>query len=78
LHRLRCDDILGTVSVHLTADDLAQIDAILPAGAAAGARLDAQSAQRIDRLSQNETSDSHSFNIGGVTPGRSRTPARIA
>jgi aryl-alcohol dehydrogenase-like predicted oxidoreductase len=43
------DDNLGAVNVRLTADDLAQIDAILPAGAAAGARLDAQSMQRIDR-----------------------------
>ena len=43
------DDNLGAVSVRLTADDLALIDAILPAGAAAGARLDAQSRQRIDR-----------------------------
>jgi aryl-alcohol dehydrogenase-like predicted oxidoreductase len=42
-------DNLGAVNVRLTADDLAQIDAILPAGAAAGARLDAQSMQRIDR-----------------------------
>jgi aryl-alcohol dehydrogenase-like predicted oxidoreductase len=43
------DDNLGAVNVRLTADDLAQIDAILPGGAVSGARLDAQSAQRIDR-----------------------------
>jgi aryl-alcohol dehydrogenase-like predicted oxidoreductase len=43
------DDNLGAVNLRLTADDLVQIDAILPAGAAAGTRLDAQSAQRIDR-----------------------------
>jgi aryl-alcohol dehydrogenase-like predicted oxidoreductase len=43
------DDNLGAVNVRLTADDLAQIDAILPAGAASGARYDAQTMQRIDR-----------------------------
>jgi aryl-alcohol dehydrogenase-like predicted oxidoreductase len=43
------DDNLGTVNVRLTPDDLAQIDAILPAGTAWGARLDAQSLQRVDR-----------------------------
>jgi aryl-alcohol dehydrogenase-like predicted oxidoreductase len=43
------DDNLGAVDVGLTADDLAQIDAILPAGAASGARYDAQTMQRIDR-----------------------------
>ena len=43
------DDNLGAVNVGLTADDLAQIDGMLPAGAAAGARLDAQSTERIDR-----------------------------
>jgi aryl-alcohol dehydrogenase-like predicted oxidoreductase len=43
------DDNLGAASVHLTADDLAQIDAILPAGAVAGARLDAHSMQRVDQ-----------------------------
>jgi aryl-alcohol dehydrogenase-like predicted oxidoreductase len=43
------DDNLGAVNVHLSADDLAQIDAILPAGAASGARLDAHAMQRIDR-----------------------------
>ena len=43
------DDNLGGVSVHLSADNLAQIAAILPAGGTSGARLDAQSMQRIDR-----------------------------
>jgi aryl-alcohol dehydrogenase-like predicted oxidoreductase len=43
------NDNLGAVNVRLTADDLAQIDAIVPAGAASGARLDAQSMQRVDR-----------------------------
>jgi aryl-alcohol dehydrogenase-like predicted oxidoreductase len=43
------DDNLGAVNVRLTADDLAHIDALLPAGAASGARLDAQSMQRIDQ-----------------------------
>jgi len=43
------DDNLGAVTVRLTADDLAQIDAILPEGAASGARYPAQSMQVIDR-----------------------------
>jgi aryl-alcohol dehydrogenase-like predicted oxidoreductase len=43
------DDNLGAVNVRLTADDLAQIDAILPAGAAAGSRYSAQALQTIDR-----------------------------
>jgi aryl-alcohol dehydrogenase-like predicted oxidoreductase len=43
------DDNLGAVHVRLTADELAQIDAILPTGAASGARLDAQAMQRIDQ-----------------------------
>jgi aryl-alcohol dehydrogenase-like predicted oxidoreductase len=43
------DDNLGAVHVELTEDDLAQIDAILPAGAAAGARGPAQAMQTIDR-----------------------------
>jgi aryl-alcohol dehydrogenase-like predicted oxidoreductase len=43
------DDNLGAVHVNLTEDDLAQIDAILPAGAAAGARGPAQAMQTIDR-----------------------------
>jgi aryl-alcohol dehydrogenase-like predicted oxidoreductase len=36
------DDNLGAVHVRLTADDLTQIDAVLPAGAASGARYNAQ------------------------------------
>lgn len=43
------DDNLGAVNVRLAADELAQIDAILPAGAAAGARYHAQAMQTIDR-----------------------------
>jgi aryl-alcohol dehydrogenase-like predicted oxidoreductase len=43
------DDNLGAVHVELTEDDLAQIDAILPAGAVAGARYPAQAMQAIDR-----------------------------
>ncbi len=43
------DDNLGAVHVHLTADDLAQIDAILPAGAASGDRYHAQAMRAIDR-----------------------------
>src|SRR5947209_8528264 len=43
------DDNLGAVNVRLTADDLAQIDAVLPAGAASGARYAAQAMQAIDR-----------------------------
>jgi aryl-alcohol dehydrogenase-like predicted oxidoreductase len=43
------DDNLGAVNVSLTADDLAQIDAILPAGVAAGSRNSAQAMQTIDR-----------------------------
>jgi aryl-alcohol dehydrogenase-like predicted oxidoreductase len=43
------DDNLGAAKVRLTTDELGQIDAILPAGAAAGARYDAQTMQRIDR-----------------------------
>jgi aryl-alcohol dehydrogenase-like predicted oxidoreductase len=42
------DDNLGAVNVRLTADDLAQIDAILPAGVAAGSRLN-QALQTVDR-----------------------------
>ena len=43
------DDNLGAVKVRLSADDLAQLDAILPANALAGARYPAQSMQAIDR-----------------------------
>jgi aryl-alcohol dehydrogenase-like predicted oxidoreductase len=43
------DDNLGAVNVYLTADDLADIDAVLPAGAASGARYHAQAMQAIDR-----------------------------
>jgi len=43
------DDNLGAVKVHLTATELAQIDAVLPAGAAAGERYNAQAMQTIDR-----------------------------
>jgi aryl-alcohol dehydrogenase-like predicted oxidoreductase len=43
------DDNLGAVNVRLTADDLAQIDAILPAGVAAGARYPTWAMQAIDR-----------------------------
>jgi len=42
------DENLGAVNVRLTADDLAQIDAILPAGVAAGSRNSAQAMQTID------------------------------
>jgi aryl-alcohol dehydrogenase-like predicted oxidoreductase len=43
------DDNLGAVNVHLTADDLAQIDAILPAGGASGSRYSGPAMQAIDR-----------------------------
>jgi aryl-alcohol dehydrogenase-like predicted oxidoreductase len=43
------DDNLGAVRIRLTAEDLAQIDAILLAGAAAGDRCDALAMQTIDR-----------------------------
>ena len=43
------DDNLGAVSVRLTADDLTQIDAILPAGAASGARYNAQAMLAVGR-----------------------------
>jgi aryl-alcohol dehydrogenase-like predicted oxidoreductase len=43
------DDNLGAVNVRLTPDDLAQIDAILPAGVAAGSRYSEQAMQTIDR-----------------------------
>jgi aryl-alcohol dehydrogenase-like predicted oxidoreductase len=43
------EDNLGAVNVRLTADELAQIDAILPVGAASGDRNNAQALQTIDR-----------------------------
>ncbi len=43
------DDNLGAVNVRLTPEDLAQIDAILPAGAASGARYHALAMQTVDR-----------------------------
>jgi aryl-alcohol dehydrogenase-like predicted oxidoreductase len=43
------DENLGAVRIRLTAEDLAQIDAILPAGAAAGDRNTVQAMQTIDR-----------------------------
>jgi aryl-alcohol dehydrogenase-like predicted oxidoreductase len=43
------EDNLGAVNVHLTQEELAQIDAILPAGAASGERYNAQAMQAIDR-----------------------------
>jgi aryl-alcohol dehydrogenase-like predicted oxidoreductase len=43
------DDNLGAVNVRLTADDLARIDAVFPAGAASGDRYHAQAMRTIDR-----------------------------
>jgi aryl-alcohol dehydrogenase-like predicted oxidoreductase len=43
------EDNLGAVGVRLTADELAQINAVLPMGAAAGARYPAQAMKAIDR-----------------------------
>jgi aryl-alcohol dehydrogenase-like predicted oxidoreductase len=43
------DDNLGAVNVRLTPDDMAQIDAVLPVGLAAGSRYGAQAMQAIDR-----------------------------
>jgi aryl-alcohol dehydrogenase-like predicted oxidoreductase len=43
------DDNLGAVNVHLAADELAQLDAILPAGAASGERNTSQAMQTIDK-----------------------------
>ena len=43
------DDNLGAVNVRLSRDELAQIDALLPAGAAAGERYHAQAMKAIDR-----------------------------
>jgi aryl-alcohol dehydrogenase-like predicted oxidoreductase len=43
------DDNLGAVNIDLTGNDLAEIDAILPAGAATGPRYPAQAMLAIDR-----------------------------
>ena len=43
------DDNLGAVNVRFTAEELKQIDAILPVGAAAGERYSAQAMQAVDR-----------------------------
>jgi len=43
------EDNLGSLRISLTADELAQIDAILPAGAAAGERYPEGGMQAIDR-----------------------------
>jgi aryl-alcohol dehydrogenase-like predicted oxidoreductase len=43
------DDNLGAVNVRLTADELKEIDAIVPAGVAAGARYSEQAMAAIDR-----------------------------
>jgi len=43
------DENLGSLQVRLTPDELAQIDAVLPAGAAAGDRYHAQAMQAVNR-----------------------------
>jgi aryl-alcohol dehydrogenase-like predicted oxidoreductase len=43
------DDDLGALEVRLTAQELAQIDAVLPVGAASGERYHAQAMKAIDR-----------------------------
>jgi aryl-alcohol dehydrogenase-like predicted oxidoreductase len=43
------DENLDAVNIRLTRQDLAQIDALLPAGAASGERYPAQAMQAIDR-----------------------------
>jgi aryl-alcohol dehydrogenase-like predicted oxidoreductase len=43
------DDNMGAINVRLTADDLVQIDAILPAGMAAGSRYSELALQAVDR-----------------------------
>ena len=45
----RLDDNLGALNVLLSADDLAQLDAALPPGAASDPRYPAQAMQAIDR-----------------------------
>lgn len=48
-HAKYLDDNLGAINVHLTEEDLKQIDAILPLGAASGERYHAQAMKAIDR-----------------------------
>ena len=48
-HTKYLEENLGAATVELTPDDLAQIDAILPGGAAAGDRYHAQGMQTINR-----------------------------
>ena len=43
------EENLGAVQVRLTPEELRQIDAILPAGAASGERYHAQAMQAINR-----------------------------
>ncbi|HEY7312968.1 MAG TPA: aldo/keto reductase [Gemmataceae bacterium] len=43
------DDDLGAINVRLTSEELTQIDAVLPVGAAAGERYHAQAMKAIDR-----------------------------
>jgi aryl-alcohol dehydrogenase-like predicted oxidoreductase len=43
------DDNLGAVNVHLSPEDLKQIDAVVPAGVAAGERYPAQAIKAIDQ-----------------------------
>ena len=43
------DDDLGAINVRLTSEELAQIDAVLPVGAASGERYHAQALKAIDR-----------------------------
>jgi len=43
------DDDLGAINVRLTSEELAQIDAVLPVGAASGERYHAQAMKAIDR-----------------------------
>ena len=43
------DDNLGAINVRLTKEELAQIDAVLPVGAASGERYHAQAMKAIDR-----------------------------
>jgi aryl-alcohol dehydrogenase-like predicted oxidoreductase len=46
--RERLDEALGALDVHLTGDDLARIEAAVPAGAAAGARYPEQQMGMLD------------------------------
>ena len=43
------DENLGAIQVHLSADEMREIDAVLPIGAASGDRYHAQAMQAIDR-----------------------------